>query len=81
MIATSTLPVMVAANAVVNSDETDGIDETEVSTRDQLIIVFTALWTVIVPSIACGLTDNIWILIGSFIVGFLPSLVALAIIL
>lgn len=80
MIATSILPVMVAANAVANSNRV-GVSETEFSNRDYLITFFTALWTIIVPTIACCLTDDIWILIGSFIVGFLPDLVVLAIIL
>ena len=80
MIATSILPVMVAANAVANSNKGVG-SETEFSNRDYLIMFLTALWTIIVPTIACCLTDNIGILVGSFIVGLLPDLVVLAIIL
>ena len=80
MIATSSLPVMVAANAVANSNRAGG-SETEFSNRDYLIMFLTALWTIIVPTVACCLTDNIGILVGSFIVGLLPDLVVLAIIL
>jgi len=80
MIATSILPVIVAANAVVISNGVDG-SETDFTNRDYLIMLLTALWTIIVPTTACCLTDNIWILVGSFIVGLLPELVVLAIIL
>jgi len=80
MIATSVLPVIVAANVVANSNRVGG-SETDFTNRDYLIMFLTALWTIIVPTTACCLTDNIWILVGSFIVGLLPDLVVLAIIL
>lgn len=80
MIATSILPVMVAANAVANSNRA-GDSGTEFSNRDYLIMFITALWTIIVPTITCCLTDNIGILVVSFIVGLLPDLAVFAIIL